>query len=613
MPPIVFLDKSPQVVAFQLNRLSNAHLLAIGATGTEAKYLPVLQAILLRPGMSQLDRQQALSELMKLSGNDAVSELLDAIGQTTLSRRGQRTVAKQLAAILLQQPAAALQKHIDKLQQATAAKHDVLRAVAFAALVSAGQAELAWKSAFESQPGRVDFLTGVELVRDAATRATLRKVVISCLAESQGVAVRRAAIEALAHVPVKQQDNFHLIAQFVGVPLYRASAVRTLSTIAKEFRSADDARQIVGVLTEHAEKTPAERRTSNEFLDAMQLADELLPVLPVEEARQFRARLREAVVRVVRINTVEEEMRYDTPYFAVEAGRPVQLVLRNEDLMPHNLVITVPGAMREVAELAATLPPTVDKQGRQYVPDTPQLLHAMRMVPPQGQDVLTFTAPTEPGEYPYVCTFPRHWMRMYGVMVVVNDLDAWLANPTKPADPLGQNRDFVQNWTVDDLRSELSTGLLGRNAELGQRIFREASCQQCHKFAGEGGAVGPELTDVMQRWKGDHEGILREILDPSHKIEPKYALYNVLTVKGKVISGVVTAQDRDTVTLVSNPENPVPQVIQRDDIDEMIKTSSSLMPKGLLNRFSKDEIFELLAFITRTAQQGPQHQPGSSD
>ncbi len=56
------------------------------------------------------------------------------------------------------------------------------------------------------------------------------------------------------------------------------------------------------------------------------------------------------IVRVVPIRMVEEEMRYDQPYFAVEAGRPVQIVLDNADLMPHNLVITAPGALREVAE-----------------------------------------------------------------------------------------------------------------------------------------------------------------------------------------------------------------------------------------------------------------------
>jgi putative heme-binding domain-containing protein len=290
-------------------------------------------------------------------------------------------------------------------------------------------------------------------------------------------------------------------------------------------------------------------------------------------------------------------MRYDTPYFAVEAGRPVQLVLRNEDLMPHNLVVTVPGAMRDVALAAADMPPQPDARGLVYVPKSEQVLLATRMVEPHQSDVLTFTAPAEPGEYPYVCTFPNHWMRMYGVMVVVSDLDAWLAKPVKPQDPLGVTREFVQSWTMDDFQDDLAAALRGRSPEIGRKIFEEATCLQCHKMAGEGGAVGPELTDVFKRLKEDDAALLREVLDPSHKIDPKYALYNILLADGRVVAGIIAEQGPESITVISNPEKPQPQVISRDDIDELAKSSASLMPKGLLDRFTRDEILELTAYL----------------
>ena len=50
----------------------------------------------------------------------------------------------------------------------------------------------------------------------------------------------------------------------------------------------------------------------------------------------------EVSVRVVRMKTIKEEMRYDVPYFAATANRPLQIVLQNDDLMPHNLVICKP-------------------------------------------------------------------------------------------------------------------------------------------------------------------------------------------------------------------------------------------------------------------------------
>jgi putative heme-binding domain-containing protein len=268
--------------------------------------------------------------------------------------------------------------------------------------------------------------------------------------------------------------------------------------------------------------------------------------------------------------------------------------------MPHNLVITSPGALRDVALEAAQMPPQPDKNGLLYVPASPKVLHATRMVDSHKQVAITFTAPQTPGEYPYVCTFPNHWMRMYGVMVVVPDLDAWLAKPVPPADPLGNTRSIVKHWSIEDFPDvEVAAALRGRSADVGRRLFQEATCLQCHKVRGEGGAVGPELTDAAQRWKGDHAAVLRELIDPSHKIDPKFALYNVQTSDGRVYSGIVTDQNAETLTVVTNPDHPQPQVIARDDIENMAKASTSMMPKGLLDRYTKDEIFEILSFVMR--------------
>ena len=290
-------------------------------------------------------------------------------------------------------------------------------------------------------------------------------------------------------------------------------------------------------------------------------------------------------------------MRYDVPYFAVEAGRPVQVVLRNEDLMPHNLVITAPGALQKVAQEGALLGPNPGFQKKPYVPGLPEVLFATGMVQSRQQERLTFTAPSEAGEYPFVCTFPRHWMRMYGVMVVVKDLDVWTKNPTVPKDPLGNNRAFVQSWKAEDFQGKLASGLRGRSLQIGEKIFKAATCAQCHKVRGVGGSVGPELTDILKRWKGDQYGILREVLDPSHRIDPKYAVQMIATDDGKVFTGIVKEEDKLTISLLVNPESPQPTVIKRSEIDEMFKTSKSMMPKALLDRFTRDEIFELLAFL----------------
>lgn len=595
--PIVFFDKSPKIVEYQLKRLAASQLLQVKRSAENAKFKPVYLAMLSRPGLSRQDRAEAIAALTGFNRSSRVQELLSGIGRLNGANRNEQTVVRQLAELLLNEPAAMLSKHAAAFRNAAGGGSADVRAVALAGLVAGGNADAAWTMAEKTARGRRDFLAGLPLLPSAKMRSALRPRVLDCLRGRQPAAVRRAAIEALAYVPAKPQENFNLVAPFVSSPRLRDAAVSTLSRIPAKYRSTDAARKIVATLVKRAESTPAARRTTPRFLDAMNLADELLAKLPRAESRRFRARLREVVVRVVRINTVHEEMRYDTPYFAVEAGRPVQVVLRNEDLMPHNLVITRPGKLKAVAFAAAAMPAQAGRKGRQYVPDSPDVMHATNLVPSHSQYVLTFTAPKKPGEYPYVCTFPNHWMRMYGVMVVVDDLEAWAAAPKVPADPLGYKRKFVRKWTLDEFGDSLATAVSGHTPKTGMRVFTEATCVQCHKIGNQGRPVGPDLTGVFKRHKGNYKSVLREILDPSHKVDPKYALYNVVTAEGKIISGVITKQNRDSITIVSNPEKPKPQTILRDDIEEMKKSSVSMMPKGILDRFTKEEVLALLAYL----------------
>jgi putative heme-binding domain-containing protein len=196
---------------------------------------------------------------------------------------------------------------------------------------------------------------------------------------------------------------------------------------------------------------------------------------------------------------------------------------------------------------------------------------------------------------------------MYGVMVVVADLDEWLKNPIEPKDPVGSNRSFVQAWKIEDFEDDLEAALRGRTFEIGERLFAEATCALCHKMNGMGGAVGPELTDALKRWKGDRLGVLREILDPSHKIDPKYSVQVIYTVDGLVVSGIVKAEDKSSISILENLEAKEPMVIDKDDIDEQVRSSKSMMPKALLDRFSRDEILEVLSYIEHAHEHKHHH------
>jgi azurin len=120
----------------------------------------------------------------------------------------------------------------------------------------------------------------------------------------------------------------------------------------------------------------------------------------------------------VHIASVPERMLFDVKRFDVKPGQPVKLVFSNPDAMQHNLVIVKPGALEEVGLAGNEMAKDPDGIKRNFVPVSDKVLHATKLINPQATAVLRFKAPVEPGEYPYVCTFPGHWVVMNGVMAV---------------------------------------------------------------------------------------------------------------------------------------------------------------------------------------------------
>ena len=182
--------------------------------------------------------------------------------------------------------------------------------------------------------------------------------------------------------------------------------------------------------------TAPEHRTDPDTIAALQLGEKLAAALPDEPKRLVRRDLRALGVRVIPIETVPEQILFDLKWFVVEAGKPVQVVLSNPDGMPHNIVVGQPGSIRDIGTAGAAVPPTSDPNAKAYVPDIPLVIAATRLLNGGESERLNFTAPAKAGEYVYLCSFPGHWIRMYGVMLVVDNLEAWESRPTEPTDPL---------------------------------------------------------------------------------------------------------------------------------------------------------------------------------
>ena len=138
-----------------------------------------------------------------------------------------------------------------------------------------------------------------------------------------------------------------------------------------------------------------------------------------------------------RIGTLPEQMLFDVRWFVVETGKPVRVVLTNPDAMPHNLLVGAPGSLSTIGTAAPSMAPPADPNARAYVPDIPLVLQATKLLQQDETDQLNFTAPENPGEYVFVCTFPGHWTRMYGVMLVVRDQKGWEATGARPPNRSG--------------------------------------------------------------------------------------------------------------------------------------------------------------------------------
>ncbi len=109
-------------------------------------------------------------------------------------------------------------------------------------------------------------------------------------------------------------------------------------------------------------------------------------------------------------------LKFNTSLLTVKAGSKAKLTFNNTDDMLHNVVITTPGDADEVGKLALTM--GLNGERMNYVPNTPKVLFHTLLLQPGKSETIYFTAPAKPGEYPFICSYPGHYLIMRGVMKV---------------------------------------------------------------------------------------------------------------------------------------------------------------------------------------------------
>ena len=126
---------------------------------------------------------------------------------------------------------------------------------------------------------------------------------------------------------------------------------------------------------------------------------------PIEDARPVRLE-------------VARNLAFAERTIAARAGEAIRFTLVNPDVVPHNWVLARTGSLERVGEAANRWIADPEAYVRHYVPLSDDVLVHTDIVPPRGELTIYFRAPAEPGRYPYLCTFPGHWMVMNGELVV---------------------------------------------------------------------------------------------------------------------------------------------------------------------------------------------------
>jgi putative heme-binding domain-containing protein len=169
------------------------------------------------------------------------------------------------------------------------------------------------------------------------------------------------------------------------------------------------------------------------------------------------------------------------------------------------------------------------------------------------------------------------------------------AKPITGPVTFGPPRDFVKKWKMDDLAPLLGTKMTGRDFDRGRKLFGEAKCFACHRFANEGGAMGPDLTAAAGRFSG--RDLLESILDPSKEISDQYAAV-IITTADRVYVGRIVNLHGDNLVVMTDMLDPNKLTNVNYKKVESVKPSKvSPMPEGLLDTFKEDEILDLMAYL----------------
>ena len=194
------------------------------------------------------------------------------------------------------------------------------------------------------------------------------------------------------------------------------------------------------------------------------------------------------------------------------------------------------------------------------------------------------------------------WM-LRNEKIAKSDISAFHARLIRAFDDPDLNSQLAELWgevrvstadkrlLIDRFKSQLTPNALVAARPSQGRVLFQKDCASCHVLYGVGRKVGPDLTGSNRK---NLDYLLENIIDPSASVGADFRASVVVLDDGRVLNGVVSDQTQRTVTLQTAQE---PITLDRKSIEQMKQTPNSLMPDGMLQNLSDEQVRDLMAYL----------------
>ncbi len=153
-----------------------------------------------------------------------------------------------------------------------------------------------------------------------------------------------------------------------------------------------------------------------------------------------------------------------------------------------------------------------------------------------------------------------------------------------------------RQWKLDNALPLIEAGLNNRNFEQGKNMYNAITCNRCHAMRGEGGSIGPDLTQLGTRFSA--KDMLEAIIDPNKTVSDQYAATHFTLKNGQTVVGRLTNEDANTYYVSQNPYEPETVIkLAKKNVASHKYSPVSIMFGNLINSLNEEELKDLMAYL----------------